>query len=411
VSAPDVSRPGTGAASAPPAGSGPGSSASAAAVRPEEQEQILQLARDFAAEHIAPHAARWDAEKRFDRGVVDRLGALGFLGMLVPEAWDGLGLDTLTYLKAVEEIAAADASVAVSVAVHNSLPSQMLLRHGTEAQKDRWLRPMARGEKLAAFALSEADAGSDAASLRSRAERRGDGWVLNGAKAWVSNGGTADVVLAMARTDGGAGGTRGIGCFVVPTDAPGYVVGKAEDKMGLRASNTTAVFFQDLALGGEHLLGEAGSGFGYALEALDSGRLGIAAQACGIARSALEHATRYAAQRRQFGRAIREFEAIQFKLADMATRLAAARSLLHEAARRRDAGERVTAWAAMAKLHCSETAMWVTTQAVQVFGGYGFMRDYPVERLMRDAKATEIYEGTSEIQRVVVARELLSSTT
>jgi len=385
---------------------------SATAVRPEEQEQILQLVRDFAAEHIAPRAARWDAEKHFDRDVIDRLGALGFLGMLVPEAWDGLGLDTLTYLKAVEEIAAADASVAVSVAVHNSLPSQMLLRHGSEAQKDRWLRPMARGERLAAFALSEADAGSDAAALRSRAERRGDGWVLNGAKAWVSNGGTADLVFAMARTDGGEGrGARGIGCFIVPTDAPGYVVGKAEDKMGLRASNTTAVYFQDLVLGGDHLLGEAGAGFVYALEALDSGRMGIAAQACGIARSALEHACRYAAQRRQFGRAIREFEAIQFKLADMATRLAAARCLLHEAARRRDAGERVTAWAAMAKLHCSETAMWVATQAVQVFGGYGYMRDYPVERLMRDAKATEIYEGTSEIQRVVVARELLSSST
>ena len=385
---------------------------SAAAVRPEEQEQILQLVRDFAAEHIAPHAARLDAEKHFDRGVIDRLGTLGFLGMLVPEAWDGLGLDTLTYLRAVEEIAAADASIAVSVAVHNSLPSQMLLRHGSDAQKERWLRPMARGEKLAAFALSEADAGSDAASLRCRAERRGDGWVLNGAKAWVSNGGTADVVLAMARTDAAAPrGARGIGCFIVPTGAPGYVVGKAEDKMGLRASNTAAVYFQDLALGPEHLLGDAASGFIYALEALDSGRLGIAAQACGIGRAALDHARRYAAERRQFGHAIREFEAIQFKLADMATRLAAARSLLHEAARRRDAGEPTTAWAAMAKLCCSETAMWVATQAVQVFGGYGFMRDYPVERLMRDAKATEIYEGTSEVQRLVIARELLASTT
>jgi alkylation response protein AidB-like acyl-CoA dehydrogenase len=385
---------------------------SATAIRPEEQEQIVQLVRDFAAEHIAPHAARWDAEKHFDRDTVNRLGALGFLGMLVPEAYDGLGLDTLTYLRAIEEISAADASIAVSVAVHNSLPSQMLLRHGSEAQKDRWLRPMARGEKLAAFALSEADAGSDAAALRAEARRAGDGWVLNGAKAWVSNGGTADLVLAMVRTDGDGErrGARGIGCFVVPTDAPGFAAGKPEDKMGLRASNTTAVYFQDLTLPADHLLGEAGSGFIYALEALDSGRMGIAAQACGIARAALGHACRYAAQRRQFGRAIREFEAIQFKLADMATRLAAARSLLHEAARRKDAGETVTAWAAMAKLHCSETAMWVATQAVQVFGGYGYMRDYPVERLMRDAKATEIYEGTSEIQRVVIARELLSST-
>ena len=261
------------------------------------------------------------------------------------------------------------------------------------------------------IALSEADAGSDAASLRARAVRSGDGWVLNGAKAWVSNGGTADVILAMVRTDpeGAPRGARGIGCFIVPAGAAGLVAGKAEDKMGLRASNTAALFFQDLRLSEDQLLGDASSGFLYALEALDSGRLGIAAQACGIARAALEHATRYAAERRQFGRAIQDFEAIRFKLADMATRLAAARALLHEAARRKDAGERATRWAAMAKLFCSETAMWVATQAVQVFGGYGFMRDYPVERLMRDAKATEIYEGTSEIQRLVIGRELLNA--
>ncbi len=376
----------------------------------EEQRQIVQVARDFAEEHIVPHAARWDAEKHFDRATIDRLGALGFLGMLVPEEHDGLGLDTVTYLLAVEEIAAADASVAVSVAVHNSLPTQMLLRHGTPAQLERWLRPMARGELLGAFALSEPDAGSDAAALRARAVRTGDGWVLNGAKAWVSNGGTADVILAMARTDqDGARGARGIGCFIVPAGVPGLVVGKPEDKMGLRSSNTAALVFQDLRLPADHLLGDASSGFIYALEALDNGRLGIAAQACGIARAALDHATRYAAERRQFGKPIQEFEAIRFKLADMATRLAAARALLHEAARRKDAGEQATRWAAMAKLFCSETAMWVATQAVQVFGGYGFMRDYPVERLMRDAKATEIYEGTSEIQRLVIGRELLNS--
>ncbi len=377
----------------------------------EEQREVVRLAREFAQEHIAPHAERWDAEKHFDRATVAQLGALGFLGMLVPEAHDGLGLDTVTYLLAVEEIAAADASIAVSVAVHNSLPTQMLLRHGSAEQKERWLKPMARGEKLGAFALSEPDAGSDAASLRARATRTGDGWVLNGAKAWVSNGGTADVILAMVRTDpeGEPRGARGIGCFVVPAGAPGLVVGKPEDKMGLRASNTAALFFQDLRLPADHLLGDASSGFIYALEALDSGRLGIAAQACGIGRAALEHATRYAAERRQFGRPIKDFEAIQFKLADMATRLEAARALLHAAARRKDAGERTTRWAAMAKVFCSETAMWVASQAVQVFGGYGFMRDYPVERLMRDAKATEIYEGTSEIQRLVIGRELLNS--
>jgi alkylation response protein AidB-like acyl-CoA dehydrogenase len=378
----------------------------------EEQQQIVQVARDFAAEHIAPHAARWDAEQHFDRDVIDRLGQLGFLGMLVPEAYDGLGLDAVTYVLAIEEIARADASIAVSLAVHNSLPAGMLLRHGTEAQRERWLKPMARGELLGAFALSEADAGSDAASLRAQAVRSGDGWVLNGTKAWVSNGGTADVVLAMVRTDGEGQrlGARGIGCFIVPTGAAGYVVGKAEDKMGLRASNTTAVHFEDLRLPADHLVGDAGAGLRIALQALDGGRLGVAAQACGIARAALEHATRYAAERRQFGRAIGEFEALQFKLADMATRVAAARALLHEAARRADAGEPASQSAAMAKLFASETAMWVATQAVQVFGGYGYMRDYPVERLMRDAKATEIYEGTSEIQRVVIARHLLTST-
>ncbi len=378
----------------------------------DERRQVVELARSFAREHLAPGAAARDAASRFDRAVVDRLGELGFLGMLVPEAWDGLGLDTGTYLLAVEEIAAADASVAVSMAVHNALPAQMLVRHGSEAQKERWLKPMARGELLGAFALSEADAGSDAAGLRAQAVRRGDGWVLNGTKQWVSNGGTADVVLAMVRTDreGERRGAHGIGCFVVPTDTPGYVVAKREDKMGLRSSDTASIHFDDLALGPEHLLGEPGEGFVYALEALDGGRLGVAAQACGIARAALEHARRYASERRQFGHAIAEFEAVAFRLADMATRLEAARSLMLEAARRTDAGGHASGIVAMAKLFASETAMWVSTQAVQLFGGYGYMRDYPVERLMRDAKATEIYEGTSEVQRVVIARDLLAST-
>ncbi len=377
-----------------------------------EQEQVVQLAREVAAERVAPGAAQRDAEKRYDAELIGQLGALGFLGMLLPEEWDGLGLDTVTYLLALEEIAAADAAVAVTLAVHNSLPTQMLLKHGTDAQKARWLKPMARGELVGAFALSEPEAGSDAAALRAQAVRDGDAWVLNGQKAWVSNGGTAALVLAMVRTDreGERRGAHGIGCFVVPSDAPGYVAGPPEDKMGLRASNTAPVYFENLRLSGDHLLGEAGEGFVYALEALDGGRLSVGAQACGIARAALEHATRYAAERRQFGRAIGEFEAVQFKLADMATRLAAARALLLEAARRKDAGEPARRWAAMAKLFASETAMWVATQAVQIFGGYGYMRDYPVERLMRDAKATEIYEGTSEIQRLVIGRDLLTST-
>ncbi|MBI1722771.1 MAG: acyl-CoA dehydrogenase family protein [Gemmatimonadetes bacterium] len=378
----------------------------------DTQRQIQELARDFARENLAPHAARWDAEKHFPPEVIRKLCELGFFGMLIPEEYDGLGLDTVTYLLALEEIAAGDGSTAISMGVHNSLPTQMLLRHGTEAQKERWLKPMARGELLGAFALSEPEAGSDAASLRAQAARTADGWVLNGAKAWVTNGGTAGLVIAMARTDreGERRGARGISAFIVPTDMPGYLVGKPEDKMGLRASNTTSVYFQDLSLSADHLLGEEGSGFIYALQALDGGRLGVGAQACGIARTALEHAVTYARQRRQFGEVIAEYQAIQFKLADMATELAASRALLHEAARRRDAGDKTAAWASMAKLHAGEMVMRVTTEAVQIFGGYGYMRDYPVERLMRDAKVITIYEGTSEIQRVIIARELLSTT-
>ena len=374
-----------------------------------DQEQVCELARSFAAEHIAPFAAEWDRAHALDRSVLRKMGELGFFGMLIPEAYDGLGLDNLTFLLALEEIAAADASVAIAMSVHNSLPTQLLLGHGSPEQRERWLRPMARGELLGAFALSEADAGSDAAGLRAQATRSGDGWVLNGAKAWVTNGAVADVVVAMARTDSESHrrGARGIGAFVVPTGLPGYVAAKPEDKMGLRASNTCSVYFQELRLPADHLIGEAGSGFGYAMRVLDGGRLGVAAQACGIARSALELATAYARERRQFGHAIAQQQAIQFKLADMATQLAAARALLHEAARRKDAGEPLRAWASRAKLFASEMAMRVTTEAVQVFGGYGYMREYPVERLMRDAKVTSIYEGTSEVQRIVIARDLL----
>lgn len=376
-----------------------------------EQAQVRDLARAFAGEHLRPFAAAWDRAHAFDRDVLRQMGELGFFGMLVPEAYDGLGLDTLTYLLALEEIAAGDASVAISMSVHNSLPTQMLLRHGTGEQQEQWLKPMARGELLGAFALSEADAGSDAAGLRAQATRTAGGWVLNGAKAWVTNGAVADVVLAMARTDTAEDrrGARGIGAFIVPTGTSGYVATKPEDKMGLRASNTCSVYFQDLQVPADHLVGEAGSGYLYAMQALDGGRLGVAAQACGIARSALEHATRYAGERRQFGRAIAEQQAIQFKLADMATQLAAARALLHETARRKDAGEPLRARASRAKLFASEMAMRVTTEAVQIFGGYGYMREYPVERLMRDAKVTSIYEGTSEVQRIVIARDLLNA--
>jgi alkylation response protein AidB-like acyl-CoA dehydrogenase len=269
---------------------------------------------------------------------------------------------------------------------------------------------MARGELLGAFALSEPDAGSDAASLRTQAVRDGDAWVLNGTKSWVTSGSHADVVLAMARTDTAdmRRGARGIGAFIVTPDLPGFSVGKKEDKLGLRASPTVQLQFDDLRVPAANLLGEPSNGFVYALQSLDNGRLGIAAQAVGIARAALDHAVRYAGQRQQFGRPIRDHQAIQFKLADMATRVHAARALLYQAAAAKDRGEPITLQASMAKLAASEAAVAVTTDAVQVFGGYGYVKDFPVERLFRDAKVTEIYEGTSEIQRVVIARELFA---
>jgi len=374
----------------------------------EEQRAIRQAARDFAHAELAPHSERWDRESFFDRSIVGKLGALGFLGMLIPEAYDGLGLDTCTYLVALEEVAAVDASVAVLMSVHNSLPTQMLLRYGSEAQKQRYLKPMARGEWLGAFALSEPDAGSDAASLRTQAVRDGDHYVLSGVKAWVSAGGHADVILAMARTDtpNDRKGARGISTFIVTPDMPGFSVGKKEDKMGLRGSETTQLVFDELRVPAANLLGQEGMGFVYAMQSLDNGRLGIAAQSIGIARAALEHSVRYAAERKQFGKAIKEFQAIQFKLADMSTRVAASRALLYAAAAAKDRGQPITQFGSMSKLMASETAMWVTTQAIQIFGGYGYVKDYPVERLFRDAKVTEIYEGTSEIQRIVIAREL-----
>ena len=374
----------------------------------DEQREIQRVAREFAATHITPYAAEWDQEGTFEPSLVARMGELGLLGMTAPIDDGGLGLDTVTYLLAIEEIAAADAATAVLLSVHNSLPTHMLVAHATPAQRDRFLRPMARGDLLGAFALSEPDAGSDASSLRTQAERVGDEYVLNGTKAWVTNGNRAGVILAMARTDRSDDrrGAKGISAFIVTPDLPGFHVGKLEDKMGLRASPTVQLNFDNMRVPADRLLGEPGYGLTYALASLDQGRLGIAAQALGIARAALDHAVRYAGERRQFGQPIRAHGAIQAKLADMATRVAQARALMFSAAAAKDRGESITQLGAMAKLAASETAMWVTTQAVQVFGGYGYIKDYPVERLFRDAKVTEIYEGTSEIQRIVIGRAL-----
>jgi alkylation response protein AidB-like acyl-CoA dehydrogenase len=372
------------------------------------RDQVVELAREFAREKIEPFAAEWDRTSHFPRDVIAELGKLGFLGMGTPEEYDGMGLDTVTYLMVLEELSAADAALAVSVGIHNAIPTTMLVRHGTAEQKERFLKPMARGEILAGFALSEADAGSDAASLRSQAVRDGKHWVLNGAKAWATNAGTADLMMIMVRTDqpNARRGAKGISTFIVPTDTRGYKPAKPEDKMGLKASNTAGIELSDCRVPADQMLGEEGMGFVYAMEGLDAGRLGIGAQGVGIARRALEHCLRFTAERQQFGKPIRDFQAVQFKLADMATRTEAARALAHRAAARKDAGEDITLHASMAKLFASETAMWVTTQAIQLFGGYGYMRDFPVEKLFRDAKVTEIYEGTSEIQRVVIARGL-----
>lgn len=377
-----------------------------------EQRRICDLARQFAREEVRPGAGERDREEHaFDREIVERLGELGFLGMLVPPEYDGLGLDPITYLVALEEICWGDPSVGVSMSVHNSLPTQLLLREGTEEQKERWLKPMARGELLGAFSLSEAGSGSDAASLSSQAIRDGDGWVLNGEKMWVTNGEAADLVLVFVRTDepGDRDGKDGIGGFVVPTGKDGWKPGKKERKMGLRGSQTVAVQMEDLRLGPEHLLGEAGRGYWYALEALVGGRLGIAAQAVGIAQAALDHAVEYAAERRQFGRPVGDFQGMRFKLSEMARQVERSRALLHRAARAYMHDERPTRMlSSAAKLDASEAAMHVTREAVQVFGGYGYAREYPVERLFRDAKVTQIYEGANEIHRVIIAKELFS---
>lgn len=376
-----------------------------------EQAEIQRLAREFALNEIAPCSAEWDRNSHFAPRLIKQMGDLGFLGMLIPEEYGGLGLDNLTYLLALEEIAAADASVAVLMSVHNSLPTQMLVKYANADQRRRFLAPMARGDLLGAFALSEAEAGSDAASLSAQAVRDGDSWILDGTKAWVTSGSEAGVILAMVRTDtpGMRRGARGISTFIVTPDLPGFKVGKKEDKMGLRASPTVQLVFDRMRVPADRLVGEEGQGFVYAMQSLEHGRLGIAAQAIGIAQHALDLSVAYANERRQFGRPIKEFEGIQFKLADMATRVHAARALLHAAAAAKDRGEAAGPHTSMAKLVASEAAVWVTTQAIQVFGGYGFVKDYPVERLFRDAKVTEIYEGTSEIQRIVIGRALSQS--
>jgi butyryl-CoA dehydrogenase len=371
-----------------------------------EQRLIRDTAHDFAKREIAPAAAEIDRSHAFPREIFSRLGELGLLGIMVPEAHGGGGMDALSYAVALEEIARACASTAVAMSVQSSLVLAPILKEGSDAQHARWLPDLCAGRKIGCFALSEPEAGSDAKAQRTRAVRDGAGWRLSGTKNFITNAPVADVMIVFATTDA-AKGSRGISAFLVPTDAPGLTIGPPDNKLGIRGAPSAQVFLADCVVGDDALLGPEGDGFKIAMRALDGGRIGIAAQALGIARAAFEDAVGYARERKTFGQPIAEHQAIQFKLADMKTEIEAARLLLWRAAVKKDRGERYGTEAAMAKLFASEVANRAAKDGVQVFGGYGYLADYPAERHFRDAKITEIYEGTSEIQRLVIASALL----
>jgi alkylation response protein AidB-like acyl-CoA dehydrogenase len=369
----------------------------------EEHEMIRQAARDFAQTELLPGVIERDEEQKFPKEQVRQMGELGFMGMMVSTEYGGSGMDTLSYVLAMEELSKIDASASVAMSVNNSLVCWGLEKFGNEEQKRKYLTPLAKGEVIGAFCLSEPEAGSDATSQSTTAVDCGDHYLLNGTKNWITNGNSASIYLVIAQTDV-AKGHRGINVLIVERDMPGFVVGKKEQKMGIRGSDTHSLMFTDVKVPKENRIGEDGFGFKFAMKTLSGGRIGIAAQALGIAAGALELATKYAQQRRAFGKVIADHQAIAFMLADMATRVEAARLLVYKSAWLKDQGLPFDKESAMAKLYASETAMWVATQAVQVHGGYGYVKEYHVERLMRDAKITEIYEGTSEIQRVVISR-------
>ena len=372
----------------------------------EEQRAVQAAARDFAQNELLPGVIERDEQAKFPAEQVRRMGELGFLGMMVSPEYGGSGLDTVSYVLAMEEICKVDASCGVIMSVNNSLVCWGLEQFGTEEQKQTYLTRLATGEIIGAFCLSEPEAGSDATSQHTTAQDMGDHYLLNGTKNWITNGSSASVYLVMAQTDPEKK-HRGINCLIVEKDTPGFSIGKKENKMGIRASDTHSLMFTDVKVPKENRIGDDGFGFRFAMATLNGGRIGIAAQALGIASGAYELARAYAKERRSFGKPIAEHQAIQFKLADMATQIEAARLLCLQAARLKDEhGDYVKA-AAMAKLFASKAAMEITTEAVQVHGGYGYVREYHVERLMRDAKITQIYEGTSEIQKIVIARELL----
>ena len=370
-----------------------------------EQKEIQALTRDFVQAEIAPHAAEWDREHRFPREVFGKLAELGLMGVCVPEEYGGAGADFLSYMLVLEELSRGDAGVGVTVAVHTSAVTLPLLRFGTDEQRTRFVPPLARGEHLGAFALTEAEAGSDAGALRTRAEPDGEGWRITGAKQWITNGRYAGTFLLFARTDPDAAGARGVSAFIL--DAADVRVTRDEEKLGLNSSVTNDIVIEGAHVDRDRLLHELNRGFRVAMQTLDGGRIGIAAQAVGIAQAAFEVARDYAKERHAFGRRIGEFQAIQHKLANMSMEIDAARLLVHRAAWLKQAERPHAEAGAKAKLFASEMARRQTAEAIQILGGYGFTKEFPVERYYRDAKITEIYEGTSEIQRLVIARSIL----
>jgi alkylation response protein AidB-like acyl-CoA dehydrogenase len=374
----------------------------------EDQTRIREAVREFAAAEIAPHVARWEKEERFPREILGRLGEMGVMGMMIPEAHGGAGADALSYVLAIEELARVCASTAVIVSVNNSVACYPIWKFGTEAQKATILKELASGRALGAYALTEPQSGSDAANQKTRAIRDGSGYVLNGAKAWITNAGEAQWYVVMAMTDAAAG-TRGITAFLVSAADPGLRVGAPEDKMGLRSSKTAAIFLEDVRLPADRRLGAEGEGFTIAMTTLDHSRIGIAAQGIGIAQAAYEASVEYAKTRESFGRKLAEHEAIAFQIADMRVQLEASRALTYRAALKSEMpGVRFSKESSMAKVYATEAANAIAARAVQIFGGYGYSKDYPVERYYRDARVTTIYEGTSEIQRIVISKNVLA---
>jgi alkylation response protein AidB-like acyl-CoA dehydrogenase len=377
--------------------------------RPTEDQLLLRRSvREFAETEIRPHVREWDDAQHFPTELVPNLAELGLMGIQFPEAYGGAGMSAIDYCICLEEIARVDPGIALSLAAHNGLCSSHIFLFGTEAQKQKYLVPLARGEKVGAWGLTESTSGSDAAGMRTMATRNGDGWVLNGSKTFTTHGRTCDVMVAMAVTDRAAG-AKGVSAFIIEKGTPGMTPGKKEDKLGMRASETSEVLFENCRVPADHLLGEEGRGFVDTMQVLDAGRIGIAALSVGLAQGAYEAARRYALERRAFGKTISRFQAIQWKIADNATRIEAARLLTYRAAFMKDRGQKVTLESAVAKLYASEIAVKAADDCVQIHGGYGFVKDYPAEKFFRDVKLTTIGEGTSEIQRLVIARQLLAN--